>query len=117
MRTCLTLALFSLLIVGCTPDIPIKDAFEVTGQSPVGNIPPEFADFNNYNPQVALLLAEQLCVTPYELQVEKSLEAAPGQIAVARGRCETYAPPLNRLGEAASQPPPPQPVPAMTGGR
>jgi hypothetical protein len=98
MRTCLTLALFSLLVAGCTPDIPIKDVFGTSGQSPVGNIPPEFAEFNNYDPRVALLLADQICATPYELQVEKSLDAAPGQIAVAHGRCQDYVPPFAKLG-------------------
>jgi hypothetical protein len=106
MRTCLTLALLSLLVAGCVPDIPIKDVFGTSGQSPVGNIPPEFAEFNNYDPRVALLLADQICATPYELQVEKSLEAAPGQIADAHGRCQTYELHFSTRGAAAQQSPP-----------
>jgi len=111
MRPSLILALLLLLVGGCTPDIPIKDVFGVSGQSPVGNIPPEFAEFNNYDPRVALLLADQICATPYELQVEKSLEAAPGQIVAAHGRCQTYEIPLPKLGAAA-----PQPAPEATHG-
>lgn len=97
MRTWLILALIVLPAAGCTPYIPIKDVFGASGQSPVGRIPPEFAEFNNYDPQVALLLVNQICATPYELQVEKSLAAAPGQIVAAHGRCRTYETPLARL--------------------
>lgn len=97
MRTFPALALTALLVIGCTPYIPVKDAFGVSAQQPVGTIPPEFDQFNNYNPQAALLLATQLCATPYELQVDKSLPAAPGEIVSATGRCQTYPSPLAAL--------------------
>ncbi len=97
MRSLPALALTALLVAGCTPYIPVKDAFGVSAQQPVGTIPPEFAEFNNYNPQAALLLAEQICATPYQLQVEKSLPAAPGEIVSATGRCQTYPNPLATL--------------------
>ncbi|MGH7030467.1 MAG: hypothetical protein ACREE9_20995 [Stellaceae bacterium] len=97
MRSLPALAVIVLLIAGCTPYIPVKDAFGVSAQQPVGTIPPEFAEFNNYNPRVALLLANQICATPYELQVEKSLPAAPGEIVSATGRCQTYPSPLAAL--------------------
>jgi hypothetical protein len=90
MRTLSALALFSLLVAGCTPYIPVKDAFGVSALKPTGTIPPEFAEFNSYDPQVDALLAEQICATPYELQVQQSAEAAPGEIVSASGRCRTY---------------------------
>jgi hypothetical protein len=99
MRTFSALALLSLLVAGCTPYIPVKDAFGVSALTPVGTIPPEFAEFNNYDPRVDTLLAHQICATPYELQVEKSLEAAPGEIVSATGRCQPYARPLANLSQ------------------
>lgn len=97
MRLFPALALLSLLIAGCTPAIPVEDGFGTSVLKPVGTIPPEFAAFNNYDPRVSALQADQLCATPYTLQVEKSLEAAPGQIVAARGRCQTYTLPLEHL--------------------
>lgn len=103
MHALRALALTALLVGGCTPNIPVKEAFGVSGQQPAGSIPPEFAEFNNYDPRVALLLADQICATPYEMQVEKWLEAAPGQIVSATGRCQTYLPPLARLSQQSHQ--------------
>jgi hypothetical protein len=97
MRILSVFALIFLLAAGCTPYIPVKDAFGVSALKPTGTIPPEFAEFNSYDPRVDTLLAEQICATPYELQVEKSLEAAPGTIVSASGRCQTYAPAFYRL--------------------
>jgi len=91
MRTLPILALISLLVAGCTPYIPVKDAFATSALRPTGTIPPEFAEFNTYNPQVNALLGDQICATPYELRVEQSAEAAPGEIIAATGRCQTYA--------------------------
>ena len=91
MRTSPVLALISLLAAGCTPYIPVKDAFATSALRPTGTIPPEFAEFNTYNPQVNALLGDQICATPYELRVEQSAEAAPGEIIAATGRCQTYA--------------------------
>ncbi|HTV45982.1 MAG TPA: hypothetical protein VMF05_11750 [Stellaceae bacterium] len=97
MRRLSALALIGLFAAGCTPAIPVKDAFGVSGQQPAGPVPPEFAAFNNYDPRVALLLGEEMCATPYELQVRKALEAAPGQIVAATGRCEPYLGPFGKL--------------------
>ncbi|MGH7045118.1 MAG: hypothetical protein ACREE2_01850 [Stellaceae bacterium] len=97
MRILPALALIGLLAAGCTPAIPVKEAFGVSGQQPAGPLPPEFAAFNNYDPRVAQLLAEQMCATPYKLQVVKALEAAPGQIVAATGRCELYLGPFGKL--------------------
>ena len=97
MRTLPALALTSLLVAGCTPYIPVKDAFSTSALAPTGPIPPEFAEFNNYNPQVNDLLGDQICATPYQRQVVRSAEAAPGEILAATGRCETYAAALGKL--------------------
>lgn len=97
MRTLPAFALTCLLIAGCTPYIPVRDEFDTSGLKPTGTIPPEFAEFNSYNPQVNPLLADQICATPYELQVLKSAEAAPGEIVAATGRCQTYAPALSKF--------------------
>jgi hypothetical protein len=75
---------------GCTPYIPVKDAFGTSGLRPSGNIPPEFAEFNNYDPSVSTLLAQQSCATPYILLSYKSLRAAPGELIAASGRCQRY---------------------------
>jgi hypothetical protein len=99
MRTFPALSLICLLIAGCTPYIPVKDAFGTSALRPTGTIPPEFAAFNNYNPQVDPLLADQICATPYELQVQRSAEAAPGEIVAASGRCQTYATALSKLAQ------------------
>lgn len=98
MRRFLALALFSLLAAGCTPYIPVKPGFGFSSLKPTGTIPPEFAEFNNYDPRIDALLADQICATPYERQVEQSLEAAPGTIVAANGRCQPYAIALERLG-------------------
>ena len=62
----------------------------ISALRPAGTIPPEFADFNRYDPRLNSLFADQICATPYELQVLKALDAAPGEIVAAQGRCSTY---------------------------
>jgi hypothetical protein len=99
MRTLPAFALTCLLIAGCTPYIPVRDEFSTSALKPTGTIPPEFAEFNSYDPQVNPLLAEQICATPYELQALKSAEAAPGEIADATGRCQTYATVLSKWAQ------------------
>ncbi len=106
MRIFSALALVSLLAAGCTPYIPVKPAFGVSALTPTDTIPPEFAEFNSYDPQVGTLLADQICATPYEIEVEKSLEAVPGEIVSAAGRCRRYVIPLPDLGGD------PEPAPA-----
>ena len=56
-----------------------------------------------------MVLADQICATPYQPETDKSLTAAPGEIVAARGRCQRYDipfPELSRLSE-----PQPDPVP------
>jgi hypothetical protein len=96
MRTLPVFALTCLLIAGCTPYIPVRSEFSTSALKPTGTIPPEFAEFNRYDPQVNPLLADQICATPYELQVLRSAEGAPGDIVAASGRCQIYATALSR---------------------
>ena len=68
MRHPCALGILSVLIanlaVGCTPYIPVEDAFTTSSLKPTGNIPSEFVEFNNYDPEVSTLLATQICARP-----------------------------------------------------
>jgi hypothetical protein len=99
MRLLFVLALPAALLAGCTPFIPIKDAFSTSGAKPTGNIPPEFVEFNNYDSHVNPIVADQVCATPYILNTEKSLRATPGEIIAWSGRCEPYEIRLDNLAE------------------
>ena len=98
-----TLGLLSVLLAnlagGCTPYIPVEDAFTTSALKPTGNIPPEFAEFNNYDPEVNALLADQVCATPYIPLQEKSLRAAPGELIAETGRCRLYVVNIHNLEE------------------
>ena len=103
MRQLFALGLCSLLLVvfsfGCTPRIPVEDAFGTSALKPTGNIPPEFAEFNNYDPGINALLAQQSCATPYILLTDKSLRGAPGELIASSGHCQLYEVWLHNLGE------------------
>lgn len=92
MRPLLVCALLATIAGGCTPTIPVKPAFGTSALESYGNIPPEFAAFNNYDPRVNALLAGQLCATPYVPQVYQTAEAVPGRIVGATGQCRRYEP-------------------------
>jgi len=92
MRGFLALVLLPAIVVGCTPYIPVKDDFGTSTLVPAGDIPPEFAEFNIYDPAVNGLLADQICATPYQPLEEKSLGASSGRLVQARGRCQTHIP-------------------------
>ena len=92
-------ALLAVLAEGCTPYIPVEDAFTTSALRPTGNIPPEFAEFNNYDPEVNPLLADQVCATPYIALQEKSLRASPGELIGETGRCRPYLAPIRNLAE------------------
>jgi hypothetical protein len=92
-------ALGANLCGGCTPYIPVKDSFVTSALKPTGNIPPEFADFNNYDPGANALLAYQVCATPYIRRDEKSLRASPGELIAAEGRCRPYEVTIGNLEE------------------
>ncbi|HEX3523271.1 MAG TPA: hypothetical protein VHT52_14425 [Stellaceae bacterium] len=99
MRLFFVLALPAVLSTACTPFIPIEDAFSTSALKPTGNIPPEFAEFNRYDPQVNALVNDQMCATPYLLDTEKSLRATPGEFIAWSGRCEQYEIRLDNLAE------------------
>ena len=94
MRRPCTIGLLSVLLAnlagGCTPYIPVEDAFTTSALKPTGNIPPEFAEFNNYDPSLNALLAQQSCATPYILLTDKSLRGSPGELIASSGRCQRY---------------------------
>ena len=92
MRVLFLLVMLSPLMAGCTPYIPVKDDFGTSALAPAGDMPPEFAEFNVYDPAVNGLLADQLCATPYQPLEEKSFGAATGRLVQARGRCQTHIP-------------------------
>ena len=92
-------ALLAVLAEGCTPSIPVEDAFTTSALRPTGNIPPEFAEFNNYDPEVNGLLADQVCATPYIPLQEKSLRGAPGELIAETGRCRPYVVSIHNLEE------------------
>jgi hypothetical protein len=79
-------------LAGCTPYIPVKPGFGTSALVAKGDIPPEFAEFNNYDPAVNTLLADQICATRYQLYEEKAMDGAPGGIVQAYGRCRNHVP-------------------------
>lgn len=99
MRAFFALGLISLLLIGCTPAIPVDDGFGTSALAPTANIPPEFAAFNAYDRSINPLLADQLCATSYQPLEQKALGAAPGQLVYAGGRCRTHIPLIGDLSE------------------
>lgn len=91
MRAFLAMLLVSLL-PSCTPFLPVKDGFGTSALAPAGEIPPEFAEFNNYNPAISPLVAQKLCATPYQPLQTISLAASTGSLIEDRGRCQTHIP-------------------------
>ena len=103
MRHPCALGILSVLIaniaVGCTPYIPVEDAFTTSSLKPTGNIPSEFVEFNNYDPEVSTLLATQICARAYIPYYEKSLRASPGELVAETGRCRPYVVTIRNLEE------------------
>jgi|SRR5215472_12416213 len=92
MRLLPVLALVVPLVAGCTPYIPLKTGFGTTAAVPKGDIPPEYAQFNAYDPNVNAVLANQLCATTYEPRDLTTSEASPGELITAHGTCATHQP-------------------------
>lgn len=92
MRLSSAFVLSCLLASGCTSTIPVKDEFGVSALRHTGTIPPEFADFNRFDPRLNPLQADQMCATPYQIEVVQARDAAPGELLAAQARCETYQP-------------------------
>jgi hypothetical protein len=86
------LVLMCVLSAACTPAIPIADQFGVSALSKTGQIPPEFAAFNRYDPRVNGVLADQSCATPPQVEAVRSLAADPGELQDQQTRCVTYQP-------------------------
>jgi hypothetical protein len=92
MRAFLAILMLSSALPACTPYIPVKDGFGTTALAPKPGIPPEFAEFNNYDPSVNPLLAQQICATAYQPLEARAVGAMPGNLIEARGRCQTHVP-------------------------
>jgi hypothetical protein len=92
MRRFSILVLLGFLAAGCTPDIPYVPEFGVAALKATEPIPPEYAAFNRYDPRVDALLAEQMCTTPYLVEVVKSIDAVPGEIESMQAYCRNYQP-------------------------
>ena len=92
MRSLSVLALLVPLVAGCTPYIPEKLDFGSTAAVPKGDIPPEYAGFNAYNPNVNSLMANQICATHYQPTSITTSDASPGALATAYGTCAVHRP-------------------------
>jgi hypothetical protein len=92
MRSIFALALLMPLAAGCTPYLPMKADFGTSAAVPKGDIPPEYAEFNAYDPNVNPLLAEQICATKYQPNEVAVRGASPGELVTARGTCATHLP-------------------------
>jgi hypothetical protein len=92
MRLLLALALVSPLVASCTPYIPEKLDFGTSAAAPKGDLPPEYAGFNAYDPNVNPLLANQICATSYQPGDVTVADASPGRIVTAHGTCAPHRP-------------------------
>lgn len=92
MRLLTGLALVAPLVASCTPYIPMKADFGTTAAVPKGEIPPEYAKFNAYDPKVNAVLANQICATPYVPGKVTTDDASPGQLVTATGTCAPHQP-------------------------
>src|SRR5205814_10224214 len=99
MRALFAMVLMPALIAGCTPSIPVEDSFGTSALAPVGGIPPEFAEFNAYEPGINPLLADQLCATSYQPLEQKVIGANPGRLVYASGRGRTHLPLFGDVSE------------------
>jgi len=92
MRAFLALALVLPALVGCGTPIPVKHEFGASTLLAVGDIPPDFAKLNNFDPAVNDLLADQICATPSQRLEEKTIAAVPGRFEQLSSRCRTHVP-------------------------
>lgn len=87
-------SLFALILVAplatCTPYIPERLDFGTSALAPKGDIPPEYAGFNNYDPSVNAVMANQICATAYQPSQVTTTDAAPGQLVNATGSCAPH---------------------------
>jgi hypothetical protein len=92
MRLIFALAVCSPLLAGCTPYLPQRTDFGTSAAVPKGDIPPEYAAFNAYDPGVNSVLAQQICATPYRPADVVTNNASPGQLVSAHGTCASHLP-------------------------
>jgi hypothetical protein len=92
MRLIFALMLVGPLAAGCTPYMPLKTDFGTSAAVPKGDIPPEYAGFNAYDPSVNGLLANQICATKYHPSDVTVSDASPGQLVTAHGTCAPHVP-------------------------
>ena len=92
MRLLLALALVLPLVAACTPYIPLKTDFGTSAAVTKGDIPPEYAEFNAYDPNVNPVLTQQICATPYQPSDIITAAASPGQLVTAHGTCAPHQP-------------------------
>jgi hypothetical protein len=90
MRRLLALALLPALLAGCADYIPVKDDFGTSALKPSGPMPPEFVEFNNYDPRTNALLSHQMCATQRVVQTQKTDPAEPGELVNWIGPCTPY---------------------------
>ena len=92
MRKLAVFALALPLVAGCTPYIPLKTDFGTSAAVWRGDIPPEYAAFNAYDPAVNPLMAQQICATPHQPSDIRTNAASPGALVTERGTCATHQP-------------------------
>jgi hypothetical protein len=90
MRSLLALTLIVPLGAGCTPYIPERLDFGTSALAPKGDIPTEYAGFNNYDPGLNAELANQICATSYQPGQVTTADAVPGQLVTATGTCAPH---------------------------
>jgi hypothetical protein len=90
MRSLIFLVIAAPLVTGCTPYIAERLDFGTSAAVPKGDIPPEYAGFNNYDPAVNPVLAQQICATSYQPRTVATNDASPGQLVTARGTCAPH---------------------------
>jgi len=90
MRPLLFLVLAAPLFASCTPYIPERLDFGVSALAPKGDVPPEYAGFNSYDPAVNPALASQMCATSYQPRSSATTDAKPGQLITATGTCAPH---------------------------
>jgi hypothetical protein len=90
MRLLVALLLAAPLMTGCTRYTPERLDFGTSALVPKGDIPPEYVGFNNYDPSVNALLADQICATEYQPRAVVTNDANPGQLVTATGTCAPH---------------------------
>jgi hypothetical protein len=90
MRLLLATLLVVSLVAGCTPYIPERLDFGTSALTPKGDIPPEYAAFNKYDPSVNGVLGDQICATAYQPRAVTTADASPGQMVTATGTCAPH---------------------------